>query len=115
MALGFCLVFPTPSYARCSLLSFALLTLPVYSSAWCKAYTASGGIRSFFFVVVNAQTVRASLFASAVATSIRGLRASILASHDPGGGPFRMDQRMTAITPKGIAKLFVAFDLAIFL
>ena len=53
----------------------------------------------FSFLVVNAQTVWASLFASAVATSIRGLRASILARHDPGGGPFRMAQRMTSIAP----------------
>jgi hypothetical protein len=53
----------------------------------------------FSFVVVNAQTVRASLFANAVATSIRGLRASILARHDPGGGPFRMAQQMNAIAP----------------
>jgi D-psicose/D-tagatose/L-ribulose 3-epimerase len=37
-------------------------------------------------VVVNAQTVRASLLASAVATSIRGLRASILATQrEPTG------------------------------
>ena len=53
----------------------------------------------FPFVVVNAQTLRASLFASAVATSIRGLRASILARDDPDGGPFRMAQQMTAIAP----------------
>lgn len=30
---------------------------------------------------------------------MRGLRTSILASHDPGSGPFRMAQRMTAIAP----------------
>ena len=28
-----------------NVLSFALLTLPVYSNAWCKAYAVSGGIR----------------------------------------------------------------------
>ena len=99
MAPGFYLVFPTPSYDRCSLLSFAPLTLPAYSKAWCKAYAVSGGIRYFSFVVVNAHTVRAGLFVSAVATSIRGLRASILARDDPDGGAFRMAQQMTAIAP----------------
>jgi len=44
VASGFYLVFPTPSYDRCSLLSFAPLTLPAYSKAWCKAYAVSGGI-----------------------------------------------------------------------
>jgi len=39
------------------------------------------------------------LFASAVATRILGLWAGIFASHDLGGGPFRMAQRMTAIAP----------------
>ena len=53
----------------------------------------------FPFVVVNAQTLWASLFASAVATSIRGLRDSILARDDPDGGAFRMAQQMTAIAP----------------
>ena len=49
--------------------------------------------------LLTPRTVRASLFASAVATSIRGLRASILARDDPDGGPFRMAQQMTAIAP----------------
>jgi hypothetical protein len=53
----------------------------------------------FPFGVVNAQTLWASLFASAIATSIQGLRASILARDDPDGGPFRMAQQMNAIAP----------------
>ena len=49
--------------------------------------------------VVKAQTVRVDLFANAVATSMRRLPASILASHDPIGGPFRIARRITDIAP----------------
>ena len=99
MAPGFYLVLTTLSYDRCSLLSFAPLTLPAYSKAWCKAYAVSGGIHYSPLWLLTLRQVRASLFASAVATSIRGLRASILARDDPDGGPFRMAQQMTAIAP----------------
>ena len=43
--------------------------------------------------------MRAILLASATATSILGLRASIRASHDPGGAPRRTAQRTTLIAP----------------
>ena len=49
--------------------------------------------------VVKAQTVRVNLFANAVATSMRRLPASILASHAPIGGPFRIARRITDIAP----------------
>ena len=49
--------------------------------------------------VVKAQTVRVDLFANAVATSMRRLPASILASHAPIARPFRIARRITAIDP----------------
>ena len=43
--------------------------------------------------------MRAIRFASATATSIRGLRASIRASHEPAGAPRRTALRTTAMAP----------------
>lgn len=43
--------------------------------------------------------MRAIRLASAIATSIFGLRASIRASHDPSGAPLRAAHRTTAMTP----------------
>jgi hypothetical protein len=46
-----------------------------------------------------AQIVRAILFARAIATSMRGLRANIRASHEFSGGAFRHAHRITVIAP----------------
>src|SRR3954453_6148822 len=46
-----------------------------------------------------AQTERAILLASAITTSIFGLRASVRWSQLPSGAPFRKAQRTTAIAP----------------
>src|SRR5208337_3401826 len=42
---------------------------------------------------------RAILFANATLTSIAGLRAIMLASHEPAGAPFRAAQRTTELAP----------------
>ena len=46
-----------------------------------------------------AQIARAILLASAMADTIRGLRASLRCSQLPSGPPFREAERMTAIAP----------------
>ena len=45
--------------------------------------------------------IRAILLASATATSMRGLRASVCSrsNHDPAGVPLRAAQRTTALAP----------------
>lgn len=97
----FYLVFPTPSYDRWSLLSYSLSlfshpgSCPPLTPCLCgQRWNSITSLR-----VVKAQTVRVNLFANAVATSMRRLPASILASHAPIGGLFRIARRITAIDP----------------
>ena len=55
------------------------------------------------FLVPHQRPGRAILFANATATSIRGLRASIRASHEPGGAPRRTACRDRISGPTGLA------------
>ena len=100
-AFDFYLAFPTPSYDRWSLLSYSLSLfshpgscLPLTQCLCGQRWNRLTSLR-----VVKAQTVWVNLFANAVATSMRCLPASILASHDPIGGPFRIARRITDIAP----------------
>jgi hypothetical protein len=54
------------------------------------AYAAAVGARQTSFLASNAQAVRAILLASATITSMRGLRASIRASHEPAARSRRL-------------------------
>lgn len=80
-ALGFYLVFPTPSEDRMfhTLLPSSHIAGLLHAER--AVYEVSGGMRKLSSVVVNNQTVRASLVVRAVAANIRGFHASILASH----------------------------------
>ena len=60
---------------------------------------ATTGARQVPPLAISAQMTRAILFANATLTSIAGLRAIMLASHEPAGAPFRAAQRTTELAP----------------
>src|SRR3954464_10263488 len=65
-----------------------------------RAYAATAGALYVPPLTSRAQTMRAILLARAVVTSMRGLRASIRASHEPAAAPRRLAQRTTALAPR---------------
>src|SRR4051794_29339626 len=65
-----------------------------------RAYAATAGTLYVPPLTSRAQTMRAILLARAVVTSMRGLRASIRASHEPAAVPRRLAQRTTALAPR---------------
>src|SRR5208283_3936777 len=75
-------------------LTFPKSRLPIFDQD-----AATTGTRKFCFFASMAQIDRAILLASAIATSIVGLRASMRCSQLPSGAPFRKAKRTTAIAP----------------
>ncbi len=75
-------------------LTFPMPRCPILDQA-----AAATGTRKSSPLVSMAQTERAILLASAIATSIFGLRTSMRCSQLPSGAPFRQAQRTTAIAP----------------
>src|SRR4051794_23400386 len=65
-----------------------------------RAYAAMAGALYVPPLTSRAQTTRAILLARATVTSIRGLRASIRASHEPFAAPRWLAQRTTALAPR---------------
>src|SRR3954451_23460851 len=65
-----------------------------------RVYAATAGAWYVPPLTSRAQTMRAILLARATVTSIRGLRASIRASHEPAAAPRRQAQRTTALAPR---------------
>src|SRR5689334_5726038 len=80
----------------CAMSSFR----PPYASVAARAYAATAGALYVPPLTSRAQTMRAILLARAVVTSMRGLRASIRASHEPAAAPRRLAQRTTALAPR---------------
>ena len=67
----------------CAMLSFR----SPYASAATARYAAATGTRYVPPLTSSAQTMRAILLARATVTSMRGLRRSIRASHEPSAAP----------------------------
>ncbi len=69
-----------------------------YTDIFAYAVAREEFLQSSLFVII-AQTLRAILFASAIATSIRGLRDKTLPNHEFSGGAFRHAHLITIIAP----------------
>src|SRR6476660_4760141 len=95
--------FPGPDLTDHLTLPFvALLTRPTFPKLRRPRLTqiaATAGTRKSSPFASMAQTERAILLASAIATSIVGLRASMRWSQLPSGAPFRKAARTTVIAP----------------
>src|SRR6185436_13923672 len=97
------IAFPGPDLTDHLTLPFVdLLTRPTFPKPrrpMLAQITAAVGTRKSSPLASMAQTERAILLASAIATSIFGLRASMRCSQLPSGAPFRKVERTTAIAP----------------
>src|SRR3954451_22414853 len=95
--------FPGPDLTdHLTLPSVDLLTRPTFPKLRRPRLTqiaATAGTRKSSPFASMAQTERAILLASAIATSIFGLRASMRCSQLPSGAPLRKAARTTAIAP----------------
>src|SRR3954451_12026331 len=95
--------FPGPDLTdHLTLPSVDLLTRPTFPKPrrpMLAQIAATLGTRKSSPFASMAQTERAILLASAIATSILGLRASMRWSQLPSGAPFRTAERTTAIAP----------------
>ena len=72
---------------------------PTTAPAADRDCVAAAGTRWSSPFAIEAQATRAILFASAMATSIRGLRANMRASQEAAGAPRRAAQRTTDMAP----------------
>src|SRR4051794_6433432 len=97
------IAFPGPDLTDHLTLPFVDLltrpTVPKLRRPRLAQIAATGGTRKSSPFTSMAQTERAILLASAIATSIFGLRASMRWSQLPSGAPLRTAERTTAIAP----------------
>ena len=97
------IAFPDPDLTDHLTLPFVdlltRLTFPKPRRPIVAQIAATVGTRKSSPFASMAQTERAILLASAIATSIFGLRASMRCSQLPSGAPFRTAARTTAIAP----------------
>src|SRR3954452_11249904 len=95
--------FPGPDLTDHLILPYVdLLTRPTFPQLrrpMLAQIAATGGTRKSSPFTSMAQTERAILLASAIATSIFGLRASMRCSQLPSGAPLRKAERTTVIAP----------------